>query len=464
MPRYVNPWSSYRHLSAIEKLSSLSLRLKFPPETNERIPIRQKIVFPSSPPQIDDGPKIIWLGHASVYLLLPLAIPAEGREWRGILLDPVFSERCSPVSFLGPKRRIEAPCRVEELPRVDVVFISHDHYDHLDEASIKSVQKHHPAAQYFVPQSLGALLTKFGIDSTHVKEMNWWDEDVFSLSLNSPDSQGSSPGLKVERTVYMSASSPIKSQLSLSGEECQALSLSPVKEEQHIDEVPFSPKSYASPLTPSTLWDTVASSSTNKRVDDTLKIVCCPAQHNSGRKLFGKNKTLWCTWWIEYDMPNSQRWKCFFGGDTGYKSIIDGPTCPAFPLIRNRYGSPDLALLPIAHGSVLPYLQSLFPFIKFDAQRLTSAIHCSPSDAITLHQELSAKITMPIHWATWSTEIGTREIARYLYSACRQSNVNLKWQDQDDGSIPNWYQGVIVNDIGSSVGISIGNGLICCAE
>ncbi|OCF76689.1 hypothetical protein I204_02390 [Kwoniella mangroviensis CBS 8886] len=427
MPRYANPWSSYRPLTAIEKLSSLSLRLKSPPETNERIPIRQKIDFPSSPPGTNGGPRIIWLGHASVYLLLPLAIPAGGREWRGILLDPVFSERCSPVSFLGPKRRIEPPCRVEELPRVDVVFISHDHYDHLDEASIKSVQKHHPAAQYFVPQGLGALLTKFEIGSTNVKEMNWWDEDVFSLSLNSPDSQASSPGLKVERTVYMSASSPICSQLSLSGEECQALSLSP-------------------------------------SVDDTLKVVCCPAQHNSGRRVFGKNKTLWCTWWIEYNMPNGQRWKCFFGGDTGYKSIVDGPTCPAFQLIRNRYGSPDLALLPVAHGSVLPYLQSLLPVINFDAQRLTSAIHCSPSDAITLHQEIGAKITMPIHWATWSTENGTREIVRDLYSACKQSNVNVKWQDEDDGSIPDSYQGVIVNEIGGSVHISVGDDLICAPE
>ncbi|WWD00330.1 hypothetical protein V866_007242 [Kwoniella sp. B9012] len=308
MPRYANPWSS------------------------------QKIDFPSSPPGTNDGPRIIWLGHASVYLLLPLAIPAGGREWRGILLDPVFSERCSPVSFLGPKRRIEPPCRVEDLPRVDVVFISHDHYDHLDELSIKSIQKHHPAAQYFLPQGLRVLLTKFGIGSTNVKEMNWWDKDVLFLFLNSSDSQATSPILKVERTVYMSASSPIKSQSALSEEECQALSLSPVNEEQHIDEVPFSPKSYVSPLTPSTLCNTFASSSTNKRVDDTLKIVCCPAQHNSGRKVFGKNKRLWCTWWIEYDMPNSQKWKCFFGGDTGYRSTVDGPTCPAFQLIRNRYG------------------------------------------------------------------------------------------------------------------------------
>ncbi|WWD07918.1 hypothetical protein V865_006025 [Kwoniella europaea PYCC6329] len=210
-------------LSAIEKLSSLSQRLKFPPETNERILIRQKIDFPPSPPQISDGSKIIWIGHASVYLLLPHAIPAEGREWRGILLDPVFSERCSPASFLGLKRRIEAPCRVEDLPRVDVVFISHDHYDHLDELSIKSVQKRHPAAQYFVPQGLRVLLTKFGIGSNDVKEMNWWDEDVLSLFLNSPDSQATLPGLKVARTVYMSASSTIKSQSPLSEEEGQAL-------------------------------------------------------------------------------------------------------------------------------------------------------------------------------------------------------------------------------------------------
>nr|XP_019047432.1 hypothetical protein I302_04045 [Kwoniella bestiolae CBS 10118]OCF26362.1 hypothetical protein I302_04045 [Kwoniella bestiolae CBS 10118] len=390
MPRHFNPWASYKPPTAFEKLTSLSLRLNGPPKNDERIPIRKTPIFPSGPPEPDEGPRVIWLGHASVYLLLPHLTSAGTREWRGILFDPVFSERCSPVSFLGPRRRITVPCRVGDLPRVDVVCISHDHYDHLDKASIKLIEQYHSDVKYYVPQGLKALLSKFGVSSGRVREMNWWEEDLLPLSHESKGS-ASSPG---------------------------------------------------------------------------LKIVCCPAQHNSGRKLFGKNKTLWCTWWIEWELPGGEWWKCFFGGDTGYRSVKGVPTCPAFKLIRNRYGSPDLALLPIAHGSVLPYLQSLLPIIKFDAPRLTSSIHCSPSDAISLHQELGAKVSIPIHWATWSTESGTKEIIRALRFTCRDDAVGLKWYDEMKGGLPDSSHegGVVVCDIGTTVSLGLRSGLICTAE
>ncbi|WVW78710.1 hypothetical protein I302_100670 [Kwoniella bestiolae CBS 10118] len=469
MPRHFNPWASYKPPTAFEKLTSLSLRLNGPPKNDERIPIRKTPIFPSGPPEPDEGPRVIWLGHASVYLLLPHLTSAGTREWRGILFDPVFSERCSPVSFLGPRRRITVPCRVGDLPRVDVVCISHDHYDHLDKASIKLIEQYHSDVKYYVPQGLKALLSKFGVSSGRVREMNWWEEDLLPLSHESKGS-ASSPGLKVERTVYMSASSPTKSQSSLSEKEYQSLALSPVPEVNNngIDEVPFSPKSHIPPITPSTLCNTISTPSPtgNEGGRGGMKIVCCPAQHNSGRKLFGKNKTLWCTWWIEWELPGGEWWKCFFGGDTGYRSVKGVPTCPAFKLIRNRYGSPDLALLPIAHGSVLPYLQSLLPIIKFDAPRLTSSIHCSPSDAISLHQELGAKVSIPIHWATWSTESGTKEIIRALRFTCRDDAVGLKWYDEMKGGLPDSSHegGVVVCDIGTTVSLGLRSGLICTAE
>ncbi len=86
-----------------------------------------------------------------------------------ILTDPIFSERCSPVSFIGPKR-VRAPAiAFEELPKIDVIVISHDHYDHLDLPTLKRlIARDNP--QIFVGLRVGQY-----IDSSLVHELDWWE-------------------------------------------------------------------------------------------------------------------------------------------------------------------------------------------------------------------------------------------------------------------------------------------------
>lgn len=89
-----------------------------------------------------------WLGHACFYVEFPGGLR--------VLFDPVFSDRCSPVQFMGPKRYTRPPCAIADIPGVDVVVISHNHYDHVDHASVLALKKHHPNAHYFVPLGVRA--------------------------------------------------------------------------------------------------------------------------------------------------------------------------------------------------------------------------------------------------------------------------------------------------------------------
>lgn len=108
--------------------------------------------------------EVAWLGHASV-LVKGGGITA--------LTDPQFSERSFPVQWAGPKRKVPSPLAANELPPVDVVLISHNHYDHLDEDTVKAIAKLQPNALFLVPLGVEKTLQSWGIE--HVKAMDWWD-------------------------------------------------------------------------------------------------------------------------------------------------------------------------------------------------------------------------------------------------------------------------------------------------
>tara|TARA_A100001015_G_scaffold4782_1_gene6080 strand:+ start:347 stop:1333 length:987 start_codon:yes stop_codon:yes gene_type:complete len=107
----------------------------------------------------------VWIGHAT-YLINNGDI--------NILTDPIFSKRASPLGFAGPKRMISAVMSLSDLPKIDLVVVSHNHYDHLDIWSLKKLNKLNPRTIFLVPIGDGKKLIRAGIKNVH--EMNWWDE------------------------------------------------------------------------------------------------------------------------------------------------------------------------------------------------------------------------------------------------------------------------------------------------
>ncbi len=115
----------------------------------------------SKPPTT--GLRVTWFGHSSMLVEL------DGLRF---LTDPVWSERCSPSSFLGPKRFFEPPLALEELPPLDAVVLSHDHYDHLDEQTIVALTDR--AKLFFAPLGVGAHLEYWGVPPEKIVELDWW--------------------------------------------------------------------------------------------------------------------------------------------------------------------------------------------------------------------------------------------------------------------------------------------------
>ena len=109
-------------------------------------------------------PAAAWIGHATVLLQM------GGRTF---ITDPVFSDRSSPLSFAGPKREGPPGLTAAELPHVDVVLVSHNHYDHLDSASVKALAAQRGGPPLFVVAlGLKAWFADIGIE--HVVELDWW--------------------------------------------------------------------------------------------------------------------------------------------------------------------------------------------------------------------------------------------------------------------------------------------------
>ncbi|SMC49246.1 MBL fold metallo-hydrolase [Sporomusa malonica] len=218
--------------------------------------------------------RIIWFGHSTVLLEM------EGKR---VLLDPTFARTPSPFPLFGGKRYSETlPIELEDLPPIDIVLLSHDHYDHLDYGSITKLKA--KVSQFYVPLGVGSHLARWGIAKEKIKEHDWWNESEIGG----------------------------------------------------------------------------------------LRLVAAPARHFSGRGLFDRNTTLWCSWVIE-----GKHSKVYFSGDSGYG--------PHFKEIGEKYGPFDLTLMECGQYN-----------------ERWSTIHMMPEETVQAHLDVKGNLLIPIHWAAFS--------------------------------------------------------------
>jgi L-ascorbate metabolism protein UlaG (beta-lactamase superfamily) len=149
---------------------------------NERVPSRP---LPVERPHdawarsVDTGLRVTWLGHSTVLLEL------DGVR---VLTDPVFGSRVSPVSFMGPRRFHAVPAELEELPPLDVVLLSHDHYDHLCRTTMDRLRR--SDVPIVTSLGVGARLERMGIDPSRVIELDWTESvDIRGLRLTATPAQ-----------------------------------------------------------------------------------------------------------------------------------------------------------------------------------------------------------------------------------------------------------------------------------
>lgn len=318
--------------------------------------------------QGSDKLRATWLGHACYYVEFPSGLR--------VLFDPVFTDRCSPLSWLGPKRYTEPPCQIKDIPTIDAVIISHNHYDHLSLPTVREIAHLHANCQFFVP--LGNR--KWFLDSglKNVTEMDWWDEVDFTLTP-SPSTSKASPKPSIAST----------------------------EEEYKVSS------------TPGTI---------------TARISCLPSQHTSARGLLDRAATLWASWSVSSSPATSNPTdpttiksmskSVYFAGDTGYRSVprsSDGqddwseayahlPHCPAFAEIGRLHGPFDLGLIPI--GAYMP---------RF----VMSSMHADPRDAVEIFRDTKCARGLGMHWGTWVlTEEDVLEPPRRLKEALKHHHIN----------------------------------------
>lgn len=116
----------------------------------------------------DEG-RLIWYGHSSFLLQM---------EGKNILIDPMFSQVAAPHPWLGEKRfNKELPLDIKDLPNIDAMVFSHDHYDHLDYETIKQLKE--KTEHYFVPLGVGVHLEAWGVPPNQITELDWWEEKSY---------------------------------------------------------------------------------------------------------------------------------------------------------------------------------------------------------------------------------------------------------------------------------------------
>ena len=138
-------------------------------DTTVRVPTAPLPMVPRRGAELASAPegglRITWLGHSTMLIEL------DGAR---VLTDPIWGERASPVGFAGPKRFFAPPLPLDQLPPIDAVVISHDHYDHLDRETIKALKD--KVGLFVVPLKVGEHLRDWGVADNKIRELDWWQE------------------------------------------------------------------------------------------------------------------------------------------------------------------------------------------------------------------------------------------------------------------------------------------------
>ena len=161
-----NPWpdSEPRDLGEVLRWSAQRLTqtlAKDPPRGS--FPVAAPAI--SYPRASDNDFSATWIGHSTVLLQVGNI---------NVITDPVFSQRASPVQWAGPRRIMDPAISIAALPPVDVVLLSHNHYDHCDMPAIRWIAKTQPRTTWIVPVGLAAYIRRWGV--REIIELDWWQE------------------------------------------------------------------------------------------------------------------------------------------------------------------------------------------------------------------------------------------------------------------------------------------------
>jgi L-ascorbate metabolism protein UlaG (beta-lactamase superfamily) len=184
------------------------------------LPVESPLEVWSTTPET--GLRVTWFGHSTVL------IECDGVR---ILTDPVFGNHASPVSFIGRKRFHPVPATLAELPPLDAILLSHDHYDHMCRPTIRTLGQ--MKVPFVTSLGVGERLEKFGVDPSAITELDWWEEHTIGgLKLTATPAQHfSGRGLRdrnktlwsswvletSEHNVFFSADTGLTDELALIG-------------------------------------------------------------------------------------------------------------------------------------------------------------------------------------------------------------------------------------------------------
>ena len=152
-------------------------------ETEPRHPLGP---FPTDPAAYGQPPatglRITWFGHSSLLLEL---------DGLTLLADPVWDRRASPLQTLGPKRFFPPTLPLQDLPPLDAVLITHDHYDHLGAGTVRTLATQRPDLRWIAPIGVGKILTGFGVPAASITELDWTESTTIRSAGPSPNASPS---------------------------------------------------------------------------------------------------------------------------------------------------------------------------------------------------------------------------------------------------------------------------------